>query len=84
MKIIEVGLKGSNQPVQLPGYQLSDKGLLLLKPDGSDPVYIGSSSSEVNLPLPAGKPVRLYPANSNELWATGTDGETLHVALDRE
>ncbi len=84
MKIIEVGLKGPDKPVQLPSYQLSDQGLLLLRPDESSPMYIGSSSVEVNLPLPAGKPVRLYPADSSALWATGTDGETLHVVLDRE
>jgi len=84
LKIIEVGLKGTNRPVQLPGYQLSDKGMLLLRPGGSNPMYIGSSSVEVNLPLPADRPFRLYPTNSNELYATGTDGETLHAILDRE
>lgn len=84
MKIIEVGLKGPDKPVQLPSYRLSDRGLLLLRPTGSNPMYIGSSSVEVNLPLPEGKTVRLYPADSSALWATGTDGETLHVVLDRE
>ncbi|GAI88322.1 unnamed protein product, partial [marine sediment metagenome] len=77
MKIIEVGLRGTDKPVQLPNYQLSDKGLLLLRPTGSDPMYIGSSSVEVNLPLPEAKPVRLYPTNSGEVYVTGTDGETL-------
>lgn len=84
MKIIEVNLKGTNNPVQLPGYQLSDKGLLLLRPTGSDPIYIGASGVELNLPLPEDRSVRLYPLNSNELWAAGTDEETLHVVLDRE
>ncbi|MBA7664356.1 hypothetical protein ES703_72414 [subsurface metagenome] len=84
MKIIEVGLRGLDHPVQLPNYQLSDKGMLLLRPSGSDPMYIGSSSIEINLPLPDDRAVRLYPANSNELYATGSSGETLHAVLDRE
>jgi len=84
VKIFEVGLKGTDKPVQLPGYPLSDKGLLLLRPTGSDPMYIGSSSVEVNLPLPPNRPFRVYPSNSSEIWAAGTDGETLHVVLDRE
>lgn len=81
MQIIEIGLTGSSQ--QLPSYPVSDKGMLLLRPSGSSPMYIGSASVEINLPLPEGFSPRFYPRNSGELFITGVAGETAFVVVDR-
>lgn len=82
MQIVEIALKGSAQ--QLPSIKCGEHGCIVLRPFGAGAMLLGSSSIEVNLPLPADRPLRVYPCNSNELWVRGTDGETLHLLVDRE
>lgn len=80
MQIIEVGLTGESQ--QLLPIVCGEKGCLLLRPAGAAAILVGTSAVEINLPLPEDKPVRLYPANTSELWARGTLGETLHLVVN--
>ncbi len=81
MTVLEVELKGVNSPVRLLNIGISDKGIIVKRPLGSGAMAVRSNAIEVNYPLTKDKDLELFPKNANEVFAIGTEGETLYLIM---